>query len=291
VTVDRTLLARYLRQLGELGVDEVFLDTLSSRDALALLSGQASSQPPAAVKADPAARSATSGIAALREALAEPAAAAPADTRKGAAAGTAARKAGTGATTERAGSMSLPGALETLAVEAGACTRCRLHAERTTVVFGEGNPAADVVVVGEAPGQEEDRTGRPFVGRAGKLLDLLLMSVGLPRDSVYICNTLKCRPPGNRNPQADEVEACGAFLHGQLDAIKPKVLLAVGKFAAQALLQSEETIGRLRGVVHQYRGSPLIVTYHPAYLLRSPQMTRIAWQDFQLLRRVLDEQA
>lgn len=160
------------------------------------------------------------------------------------------------------------------------------------MVFGEGSATADVVVVGEAPGQEEDRTGRPFVGRAGKLLDLLLASAGFPRADVYICNVLKCRPPNNRNPLPEEVSPCTTnFLHGQLEAIAPRVLLAVGKFAAQALLDSQESIGRLRGTVHTYRGTPLVVTYHPAYLLRSPQMTRVAWQDFQLVRRVLDEQA
>jgi DNA polymerase len=166
-----------------------------------------------------------------------------------------------------------------------------LHEGRKTVVFGEGNPNADVMVVGEAPGQEEDRTGRPFVGQAGKLLDLLLMTAGFPRESVYICNTLKCRPPNNRNPLPDELEACSGFLQGQIDAIAPRVLIAVGKFAAQSLLQSEESIGRLRGQIHNYRGKPLIVTYHPAYLLRTPSASRVAWQDFQLLRQVLDEQA
>src|SRR5688500_12421337 len=181
--------------------------------------------------------------------------------------------------------------LSVLQEQAGGCTRCRLHEGRTNVVFGEGNPNADVMVVGEAPGQEEDRTGRPFVGQAGRLLDLLLLTAGFPRESVYICNTLKCRPPNNRNPLPDEMEQCSNFLLGQIDAIKPRALLAVGKFAAQALLQSEESIGRLRGRVHTYRGTPLIVTYHPAYLLRSPQASRLAWQDFQRLRQVLDEPA
>jgi DNA polymerase len=188
---------------------------------------------------------------------------------------------------------SLPGSLPTLAAlaaEARDCPRCRLAASRTQVVFGEGNPAAEVVVVGEAPGQEEDRTGRPFVGRAGKLLDLLLASVGLPREQVYICNVLKCRPPENRNPLPDEVAACTtSWLHRQLEQIGPRVLVAVGKFAAQVLAGSEESIGRLRGRVFDYRGTPLVVTYHPAYLLRSPQMTRVAWEDFQLLRKVLHE--
>ena len=146
-------------------------------------------------------------------------------------------------------------------------------------------------MVGEAPGEEEDKTGLPFVGRAGKLLDLMLQAIGFPKDSVYICNTLKCRPPGNRNPLPNELAACNGFLRGQLDAIRPKVLLAVGKFAAQTLLQSEDPIGRLRGRLHTYEGRPVVVTYHPAYLLRSPYAVRTAWQDFQLLRQVIDEQA
>jgi DNA polymerase len=183
-------------------------------------------------------------------------------------------------------------ALSILGQQAARCTLCRLHQSRSTVVFGEGNPAADVVIVGEAPGFDEDRTGRPFVGRAGKLLDLMLLSIGFPRDEVYICNVLKCRPPENRNPLPDEVEHCTTtFLFPQLDAIAPRVLLAVGKFAAQALLNSEESIGKLRGRVHIYRGTPLVVSYHPAFLLRSSNMVRVAWQDLQLVRKVLDEQA
>jgi uracil-DNA glycosylase len=184
------------------------------------------------------------------------------------------------------------GALAVLAQECEGCRRCRLFETRRHVVFGEGVAAADVVVVGEAPGQEEDRTGRPFVGRAGKLLDLLLLTAGFARESVYICNVLKCRPPQNRNPLPDEVAQCTTtFLHPQLDAIAPRVMVAVGKFAAQALLATEESIGRLRGRVHEYRGTPLVVTYHPAFLLRSPHMNRVAWHDFQLLRRVYDEQS
>lgn len=185
----------------------------------------------------------------------------------------------------------LSSALTVLQQSAQGCRNCRLHEGRSTVVFGEGNPDADVMVVGEAPGQEEDKTGRPFVGQAGKFLDLLLASVGFPRSSVYICNTLKCRPPNNRNPLPDEMEQCSSFLLGQIDAVQPRVLLAVGKFAAQALLQSEEPIGRLRGQVRKFRGVPVVVTYHPAYLLRTPSASRLAWQDFQLMRQVLDEQA
>lgn len=174
--------------------------------------------------------------------------------------------------------------------QAAACTACELHATKTNSVFARGNPLSRLMVVGEAPGEEEDKRGEPFVGRAGKLLDVLLQAVGFPRDSVYICNVLKCRPPNNRNPLPHEVESCSGFLRAQIDIIAPRVLLAVGKFAAQTLAQSEESIGRLRGQIHQYNGIPVIVTYHPAYLLRSPQQTRVAWNDFQLLRKLLDEQ-
>jgi len=182
--------------------------------------------------------------------------------------------------------------LTDLANRASTCQLCGLHAGRSTVVFGEGDPDADLVVVGEAPGQEEDRTGRPFVGRAGRLLDLLLMSVGFARSTVYICNVLKCRPPDNRNPQPDEIEACTTnYLHAQLAAVAPRAILAVGRFAVQSLLSTDQAIGRLRGRLHAYRGIPVVVGYHPAYLLRSPNMVRTAWSDFQLLRTVLDEQA
>lgn len=179
--------------------------------------------------------------------------------------------------------------LHVLATEASGCTRCGLAGSRTQVVFGRGDPAADLVVVGEAPGGEEDRQGLPFVGPAGKMLDLLLLAAGFPRDRVYICNVLKCRPPSNRDPQADEVASCSPWLHRQLELIRPKVLLAVGKFAGQMLSGSESSISRLRGVVHSYRDIPVVATYHPAYLLRSPHATRGTWQDFQLMRRVLDE--
>jgi uracil-DNA glycosylase len=272
MSVDRALLARYLRQLAELGVDDLVLDGMTPREATALLSGTGAAPPAGVAAASPpvtatAARPPAAPAAAPATAPPAPRPLSPAP-------------------------RPLSPALQMLQAEAAGCTRCGLHETRSTVVFGEGDPGADVVVVGEAPGQEEDRTGRPFVGRAGRLLDLLLLTAGFPRESVYICNVLKCRPPNNRNPLHDEVSACTtSFLHGQLEAIAPKVLLAVGKFAAQALLQSEESIGRLRGVTHTYRGTPLIVTYHPAYLLRSPQMTRVAWQDFQLLRKVLHDQA
>ncbi len=178
---------------------------------------------------------------------------------------------------------------DTLRDHAMTCTRCGLAETRNSVVFSDGNPAARLVVVGEAPGANEDRTGLPFVGAAGKLLDLMLASVDLSReDSVYICNVLKCRPPGNRNPQADEIQACSPFLKRQLALVRPEALLAVGTFAAQLLTGRDRPLGRLRGEVHAYEGIPLVVTYHPAALLRNSGWVRPTWDDLQLLRQVMD---
>lgn len=168
------------------------------------------------------------------------------------------------------------------------CTRCGLAQGRTNVVFGEGALDAELLVVGEAPGAEEDRTGRPFVGRAGKLLDRLLESVGFPRESVYICNVLKCRPPGNRNPTPEEVGSCSSFLSRQLALVKPRAILACGTFAAQSLLETTESIGRLRGEAYSYKGVHLIPTYHPAALLRNPAWIRPVWEDLQRLRILID---
>jgi DNA polymerase len=262
--MDRPDLTRYLRQLGELGGPELFLDSMTADEVRA------------AIAAGPAASGRGQRPAPLDRGAAPVPAPAPARRHKAPA----------------PPDPRPPGPLRELEVAASGCTLCRLHAGRKTVVFGEGDPAADLVVVGEAPGQEEDRTGRPFVGRAGKLLDLLLMAAGFPRGRVYICNVLKCRPPDNRNPQPDEVGTCtSTWLHRQIELITPRVLLAVGKFAAQALTGSDDAIGRLRGRVHAWRGTPLVVSYHPAYLLRSPNVIRDAWLDYQLLRAVLDEQA
>ncbi len=172
---------------------------------------------------------------------------------------------------------------------AESCQRCRLAKGRTQVVFSDGNPEARLMVVGEAPGANEDRTGLPFVGQAGKFLDLLLASVDLSRkDSVYICNVLKCRPPGNRDPMADEIELCSPFLKRQIALVAPEVILAVGTFAAQLLTGTNRPLGRLRGSVYAYEGVPLVVTYHPAALLRNASWTRSTWDDFQLLREVMD---
>ena len=180
------------------------------------------------------------------------------------------------------------GGLAELRATALGCPRCGLARTRRQVVFGEGNENAEVLVVGEAPGAEEDRSGRPFVGRAGKLLDLLLASVGFPRESVYICNVLKCRPPGNRNPEPEEIEACSPYLRRQVELIGPRVILTVGTFPTQTLLGSPEPISRLRGRVHEYMGTPLIPTFHPAAVLRNPGWIRPVWEDLQRLRELLD---
>lgn len=180
-------------------------------------------------------------------------------------------------------------ALETVRRVAGECTRCRLHESRRTVVFADGSPEARVMCVGEAPGRHEDESGVPFVGRAGKLLDQLLLSVGLPRQDVYICNVLKCRPPQNRNPQEDEIERCSPFLRRQVALVRPEVVVALGTFAARTLLGVRESLGRLRGRTHLYEGVPLVATYHPAALLRNPNWTRPTWEDLQRVRRLLGE--
>lgn len=177
-----------------------------------------------------------------------------------------------------------------LEAEALGCTRCRLAQGRTQVVFSDGNPSGRLMVVGEAPGAQEDRTGLPFVGPAGQLLDLLLATIGLSRrESVYICNVLKCRPPGNRNPLPDEIASCTPFLRRQIALMRPEVILAVGSFAAQFLTGKAMALGKLRGRVYSYEGAPVVVTYHPAALLRNSGWTRATWDDLQLLRQVMDE--
>ncbi len=168
------------------------------------------------------------------------------------------------------------------------CRRCPLYATATKGVPGEGNPKADLVCVGEAPGANEDSTGLPFVGQAGQLLTKILAAIDLKREEVFIVNVLKHRPPGNRNPRPEEVEACSPYLIRQLELIKPKVIVAFGTFAAQTLLQTKTPLGQLRGLVHRYHGTPLVVTYHPAALLRNPAWKRPTWEDVKLARRVLD---
>jgi uracil-DNA glycosylase len=178
--------------------------------------------------------------------------------------------------------------LDEIAKKVQKCTRCPLYETATNAVPGEGDPKAKLVCVGEAPGAKEDETGRPFVGQAGQLLTKILEAIDLTREQVFICNVLKHRPPGNRNPRPEEVEACSPYLIRQLELIKPKVIVAFGTFAAQTLLQTKAGIGQLRGLVHRYHGIPLIVTYHPAALLRNPAWKRPTWEDVKLARRILD---
>jgi uracil-DNA glycosylase family 4 len=180
-------------------------------------------------------------------------------------------------------------ALEAIRVEIGPnCSRCKLHTlGRKQVVFGVGNPDADLMFVGEAPGGDEDIQGIPFVGRAGQLLTKMINAIQIERDDVYIANVIKCRPPQNRNPEPDEVERCEPFLFQQIDAIKPKVIVALGSFAAKTLLRSQESISRLRGRVYDFRGTKVIPTFHPSFLLRSPDRKRDAWEDLKKARAIL----
>lgn len=176
-----------------------------------------------------------------------------------------------------------------LETEVAACTKCDLCQTRTQTVFGTGNKQADWMVIGEAPGQHEDEQGKPFVGKAGQLLTEMLRAVGLERDEVFITNILKCRPPGNRDPKPDEAESCSGYLRRQRELIKPKIILAVGRISAKTLLKTDAPIGKLRGKVHDLDGIPLVVVYHPAYLLRSLTEKRKAWQDLLLALRTVKE--
>jgi uracil-DNA glycosylase len=259
VSTSTELVRAYLRQRMELGDRELFLGERTATDLHELLSK----------RTDPAL---CTGVT-------------PAGKRPA-----AARPSGDAGERKPAGPMDRTtiGSLNVLRDDALGCTRCGLSASRQRVVFGEGNPSAELVVVGEAPGADEDQSGRPFVGRAGKLLGVLLASAGFAREDVFICNVLKCRPPGNRNPQPEEVEACSPFLLRQIELVDPRVVLACGSFAAQTLLRSTTPIGRLRGAPHRFGEVPLVATYHPAALLRNSGWIRSAWEDLQLVRRIID---
>ncbi len=185
-----------------------------------------------------------------------------------------------------------PDSLELIKSDIGDnCTRCKLCTlGRSQIVFGVGHPKARLMFVGEAPGEEEDKRGEPFVGRAGQLLTKIIEAIGLTRDQVYIANVIKCRPPGNRNPEPDEVAQCEPFLFRQIDAIKPRVIVPLGKFAAQSLLKTMDPITRLRGRQFDYRGAALIPTFHPAYLLRNPSAKREVWEDMKKVRQILQSE-
>jgi len=178
--------------------------------------------------------------------------------------------------------------LEGIAQLVAGCTKCRLCEKRTRTVPGEGPGDARLVVIGEGPGRVEDQTGRPFVGAAGELLTKILAAIQLPREQVFICNVVKCRPPENRAPQFDEIAACLPYLYRQIDIVKPRVILAMGNTAAQTLLNAKGSLGSMRNHVHRFRGIPVIVTYHPAALLRNPNWKRPTWDDVRIARRLLD---
>lgn len=260
--------ARFLRQRTELGDDEVFLDELTREQVLeaVLRARRGASAEPGAGPGGAATTGSPGPTGDLDEELA--------------------RRIRRGEAGEEAVKTLGYGALKEVAM---ACRRCGLAEGRSQVVFSDGNPEGRLMVVGEAPGAREDETGLPFVGPAGKMLDLLLAAVDLSRkDSVYICNVIKCRPPGNRNPRTDEIEACAPYLRRQVDLVSPGAILAVGKFAGQLLTGSSSSLGRMRGEVYSYEGVPLVVTYHPAALLRNSSWTRATWDDFQLVRQILD---
>jgi len=177
--------------------------------------------------------------------------------------------------------------LEIIRDELGDCKRCKLHKSRTNIVFGDGNPDASLVFVGEAPGADEDRQGLPFVGKAGKLLTKIIEAINMKRDDVYICNILKCRPPGNRNPEDDEIRSCFPFLKKQLDAINPEVICTLGSFGAKILLNVKTPISRLRGKINYYKDICIIPTFHPAFLLRNPSKKKDVWEDIKMVRDIL----
>jgi uracil-DNA glycosylase family 4 len=281
----REALRRYLEQRREMGESELVLDTLSVDEALKLIGAPAGGQPNwratlrDVVAAPPSPPVEAVHVPTTQEGVS---AASPlADVPAGLVVGGASR-----ALAEDP-AFKLADLGEVAATIAG-CTRCPLYATATNPVPGAGAPDADFMIVGEAPGANEDAQGVPFVGQAGQLLTKIIEAIGLKREEVFIANVLKHRPPGNRNPLPEEVTACSPYLVRQIELVQPKVILALGTFAAQTLLETKLTIGKLRSQVHRYYGVPLIVTYHPAALLRNPSWKRPTWEDVQLARRILD---
>lgn len=297
----RATLRRYLEQRRELGDTELVLDGMQVDEVMrlvgALRTGAARpGNPPHQIAPPPAAAALQESLAKTDLAARPPAepstpAGSPAGSRNEEADGMAAAK-GLVVGSRETGLFDDPFArvksLDGIARLVEKCTRCRLYETAIHGVPGEGNHDAELVCVGEAPGAKEDETGRPFVGQAGQLLTKILAAIDLTREDVFICNVIKHRPPANRNPLPDEVEACSPYLIRQLAIIRPKVIVAFGTFATQTLLNTRTPIGKLRGAVHQYYGTPLIVTYHPAALLRNPAWKRPTWEDVKLARRVLD---
>jgi DNA polymerase len=302
----KELLRRYIEQRRELGESELVLDRLNVEDVMRVIGAAGVSRPSSA--SSHAVRELDSSDArdwrtSLREAgvnvetpaaIAAPPIEAPPDAESPAITTTDNMAFKKGIVVEPneadliADAILKLDSLDEIAAKVKKCTRCPLYETATNPVPGEGDPHAKLVCVGEAPGAKEDETGRPFVGQAGQLLTKILGAIDLTREQVFICNVLKHRPPGNRNPRPEEVEACSPYLIRQLELIKPKVIVAFGTFAAQTLLQTKTPLGQLRGLVHRYHGIPLIVTYHPAALLRNPAWKRPTWEDVKLARRILD---
>jgi uracil-DNA glycosylase family 4 len=270
------LLRRYLEQRRETGETELVLDGMTVEDVMRIVGARDVAPAPPVAPPERVAEAPAPIVADARSA--------PRD------------EGGTGApiVVGKSGSDLFGGpfakldSLEAIAAHATACKRCELWKTATHCVPGEGSAKAQLVCVGEAPGEQEDLSGRPFVGKAGQLLTKILAAIDLKREDVFICNVLKHRPPGNRNPLPDEVIACSPYLVRQIELIRPRVILAFGTFAAQTLLETKLSIGKLRGTVHRYYGVPLIVTYHPAALLRNPAWKRPTWDDVQHARRLLD---
>lgn len=285
---DPRAVARLLAQRMEMGESVLLFDGLTRREVAKLVrgGGAASASAPAADRSG-SAPSTGSGLREMPRAAVTGgfgAASTPEAPSRRPAAATAAS-----VVSASAGLRVLPDEWEGVREVALTCTRCRLAETRTRVVFSDGVLQPQVLVVGEAPGQNEDETGLPFVGAAGRYLDLLLASVGVSRtENACIANVLKCRPPKNRNPLPDEIEACAPFLRKQVALLSPRVILAVGTFAGQWLTGQEIPLGKLRGTVYSYEGTPVVVTYHPAALLRNSGWTRGTWDDLQLLRQVMD---
>ena len=301
----REQLRRYLEQRRELGERELVLDGLTVEEALRIVTGSAQtesatserSEPPrrpteqlADVPADADWRTTLRATGAAPD-PSTPRSIDPSSPRAPEPSSPSGISIGSPASELFAGPLSSLDTLDKIAAHVASCTRCPLYSTATNPVPGEGNPNAEFMCVGEAPGATEDETGRPFVGAAGQLLTKILAAIDLRREDVFICNVLKHRPPGNRNPRPEEVAACGPYLIRQIEIIRPKVILALGTFAAQTLLDTKLPIGKLRGQVHRYYGVPLIVTYHPAALLRNPGWKRPTWEDVQLARRILDSAA
>jgi uracil-DNA glycosylase len=293
----REQLRRYLEQRKESGENELLLDQLNVDDVLKLVGAT-----PKRPATSPSSSSSSSDWReVLRDAGAEPGSGkGEAGSGKRSAEGEVAVPAshvplpapglsvGTGARELFGGAMASLDSLDAVARAVASCTKCPLYSTATNPVPGQGNPNAALMIVGEAPGATEDEKGLAFVGAAGQLLTKILAAVDLKREDVFICNVLKHRPPGNRNPMPDEVTACSPYLFRQFELIRPKAILALGTFAAQTLLQTKLAIGKLRSQVHRFHGVPLIVTYHPAALLRNPSWKRPTWEDVQLVRRILD---